>query len=132
MSMTASASIGREKYQAQLEVGPHLLIADEPISAGGGDLGPAPGDYLRLALAACTTITLRMYSDRKHWNVDKIKVDVTSESVNGKTIFQRSIHIEGSVDEAQRKQLLKIANACPVHKVLTNPIEINTDLLVAS
>ena len=130
MSITASASIGKEKYQTQLKVGVHQLIADEPTAAGGADLGPAPGDYLRMALAACTTITIRMYADRKRWAVDKITVDVSSETIDGKTIFQRNISIEGAVDEAQREQLLKIANACPVHKVLTNPIEVKSELTV--
>ena len=131
MSTTASASIGKEKYQTQLKVGVHQLIADEPTTAGGADLGPAPGDYLLMALAACTSITLRMYADRKGWSVDKVNVDVSYQSVNGKTIFQRNINIEGAVDETQREQLLKIANVCPIHKVLTGSIEISTELLVA-
>ena len=69
-----------------------------------------------------------MYANRKRWSVEEIKVDVSTETINGKTIFRRSVHVEGDVDETQRKQLLQISNSCPIHRVLTNPIEVETRL----
>ena len=82
-----------------------------------------------ISLASCTAITLRMYADRKQWNVSKIKVEVASEKMDNKTFFKREILIEGDIKEDQRQRLLQIANSCPVHRVLTNPIEISTILI---
>ncbi|GHM99475.1 hypothetical protein WSM22_09650 [Cytophagales bacterium WSM2-2] len=123
-----TAIIGKEKYRTELLTGEHQLLADEQEEVGGKDVGPGPGEYLLMALASCTAITLRMYADRKEWPVEKIRVEINSEKVDNTTIFHRHIYIEGTVDETQRGRLLQIANACPVHKVLTNPIEIKTEL----
>jgi putative redox protein len=122
---------GKDQYKTELITSAHYLIADEPIEKKGSNLGPAPMEFLSAALASCTAITLRMYADRKKWSIDQIKVEVTSETIDEKTIFKREISFEGILDESQRSRLLEIANSCPVHKVLTNPIEINTELLVA-
>ncbi|MBS1950444.1 MAG: putative redox protein, regulator of disulfide bond formation [Cytophagales bacterium] len=124
----ATAIIGKDHYHTELHTSTHALIADEPNEAGGKDEGPAPHEYLHMALAACTAITLRMYSDRKQWTVEKIRVEVTSEKAGNSTVFSRQVFVEGEVTEEQRTRLLQIANACPVHKTLTNPIEINTQL----
>lgn len=123
-----SATIGKEHYRTELFIAGHTAIADEPQDLGGTNLGPSPGQFLMLSLASCTAITLRMYADRKNWNVTKIKVEVSSEKVESKTLFKREISFEGAVDDEQRKRLLQIANSCPVHKTLTNPIEIQTEL----
>jgi putative redox protein len=123
-----TAIIGKEHYRTELLVSGKTVIADEPEELGGTDAGPAPGEFLMMSLASCTAITLRMYADRKKWDVSKIKVEVASEKADSKTIFVREISLEGSLDESQRQRLLQIANSCPVHKTLTNPIEINTNL----
>lgn len=123
-----SATIGKEHYRTELFIAGHTVIADEPQDVGGTNLGPSPGQFLMLSLASCTAITLRMYADRKNWDVTKINVEVSSEKVEGKTLFKREISFEGSVDDEQRKRLLQIANSCPVHKTLTNPIEVQTEL----
>jgi len=122
----AIATIGREHYHTRLVAADHQLQADEPLDNGGQNLAPAPGDFLRLSLASCTAITRRMYSDRKGFKVDEINVRVWYETIEGKTVFHRSVTVTGEVDEQQRKRLLQIANACPIHKVLTNPIEVDT------
>ena len=127
-----TALIGKDQYKTELITSSHYLIADEPAEKKGSNLGPGPLELLSAALASCTAITLRMYADRKKWSIDQIKVDVTSETIDEKTIFKREISFEGTLDESQRTRLLEIANSCPVHKVLTNPIEVNTELLVAS
>jgi putative redox protein len=127
-----TAIIGKDQYKTELITSGHYLIADEPAEKKGSNLGPAPHEFLLAALASCTAITLRMYADRKKWPIDQIKVDVTSVTVEEKTIFKREISFEGTLDESQRTRLFQIANSCPVHVTLTNPIEINTELLVAS
>src|SRR5712671_4253951 len=63
-------------YRVDLRVGPHRLIADEPTATGGGDVGPSPFGLLLSGLAACTATTLRMYAERKGWELTAIDVDV--------------------------------------------------------
>jgi putative redox protein len=127
-----TALIGKDQYKTELITSGHYLIADEPAEKKGSNLGPAPQEFLLAALASCTAITLRMYADRKKWSIDRIKVDATSDTVERKTIFKCEISFEGTLDDSQRMRLIEIAKLCPVHKVLTNPIEIKTELLVAS
>ena len=127
---TATATIGNDLYKTELNARAHVVIADEPIEDGGNDLGPRPGDFVRMGLASCTAITLRMYANRKNWDVRKIHVSVSNGPFDGKTVYYTSVEIEGNVDDDQRKRLLQIAKMCPVHKALTNPIEINTSLSV--
>jgi len=124
-----TAVIGRDHFRTELISSGKTIIADEPDELGGTNAGPAPGEFLLISLASCTAITLRMYADRKHWDVSKIKVEVASEKRDNTTFLTREIALEGKLDEDQRQRLLQIANACPVHKVLTNPIEISTILL---
>lgn len=124
-----SAKIANQKYKTEITTDTHTFIADEPVDNGGTDLAPSPGDYLRTSLASCTAITLQMYADRKNFKIDNIEVKVGMESKDGKTIFHRKIIVNGAIDDAQRKRMMQIANACPIHKILENPIEITTDLV---
>ena len=128
----AIATISDEIYRTELTAGNHRLIADEPEDVGGKNLGPRPGDFLRMSLASCTAITLRMYANRKKFDVQQIEVTVASEEVEGKTIFNSTIEITGNLDEQQRQRMLQISKLCPVHKALTNPIEINSSLVGSS
>lgn len=128
----AFAVITDEVYRTELKARKHSLIADEPEDEGGKDLGPRPGDFYRMSLASCTAITLRMYANRKNFDVKKIEVSVSSEQGEGKTILHTNIKINGNLDEAQHNRMLQIAKLCPVHKVLTNPIEIITNLSTAN
>jgi len=123
---TVFASIGRNTYSATLSTGEHVLIADEPAENGGKDEGPTPGDYMRMALASCTAITLRMYADRKKFDVERIDVTVNSERTDYKTIFKCEIKITGNITNEQRARMEDIAHKCPVHNVLSHPIEIDT------
>jgi putative redox protein len=126
-----SSSIKTEPYKIEIKSpSGNIVIADEPVEKGGKDSGFSPKELLAAALAACTSATVRMYADRKEWPLHEVKIDVDlerDESAN-KTVINRRIQFVGSLDDEQRKRLLAVANACPVHKILSNPIEINTSL----
>ena len=123
-----SATIGADHFRTEITVGGKIVIADEPEELDGTNQGPAPGEFLLISLASCTAITLRMYADRKNWPIEKIIVEVNFEKVDNKTIFKRELQLVGDLTDEQKARLLQIANACPVHKTLTNPIEIQTSL----
>jgi len=123
---TVVASIGRDHYKTELTAGMHTLLTDEPTGNGGTDSGPMPGDFMRMALASCTAITLRMYADRKKLDVERIDVKVNSERTEYKTIFKCEITIAGNITDEQRARLEEIAHKCPVHNVLSHPIEVDT------
>ncbi|MCW3161503.1 OsmC family protein [Chryseobacterium oryctis] len=129
MAVTVKASLGKEKYYTEVIAGENKLITDEPIEQGGQNKGFNPYEILATSLASCTAATLKMYIDRKEWNVDKINVEVELENfpLTKTAIFKRDINFEGTnLDEDQMKRLRTIADACPVHKILTNEIEILT------
>jgi putative redox protein len=125
-----TANIGTELYKTEIESETNLIISDEPQSSGGQDLGFAPNELLASSLAACTAITLRMYANRKGWELTDVKVEVSFEpdSVQSKFKIVRDIQLLGNLDEDQQARLLIIADKCPIHKILTNPIEITTEL----
>ena len=121
-----TAIIGKEHYKTELIASGKSLLADEPEEVGGTDQGPAPGEFLMMSLASCTAITVRMYADRKKMALDKIRVEVTFEKQQFKSVFTRDVYLEGELSEEDRQRLLEIAEKCPVHKTLSNPIEIET------
>lgn len=123
-----TASIASTHYSVKLQNGRHEFSADEPKDLGGGDTGPAPDELFEASLASCTAITLRMYADRKKWPVAEIEVTVSVERIENKTVFTRSIQLNGGIDETQRQRLLEIAKACPVSKSLLGEIEINSEI----
>jgi putative redox protein len=125
-----TANIGAELYKTEIESETNLIISDEPKSSGGQDLGFAPNELLASSLAACTAITLRMYANRKGWELTDVKVEVSFEtdSLENKFKIVRDIQLLGNLDEDQQARLLIIADKCPIHKILTNPIEITTAL----
>lgn len=123
-----TASIGKELYKTEIRSAANTIIADEPKTVGGNDLGLTPKELLASSLGACTAITLRMYADRKGWNLTDAKVEVTFEwnEEKSKSVINRKIALFGTLDDSQRERLLKIANNCPIHKILSNPIAIET------
>lgn len=122
------ASIATTKYRVELDNGRHLFGADEPVEKDGQDTAPAPDELLEASLASCTAITVRMYADRKQWNLDGVDVAVNLERVEGKTVFTRNITFKGNLDNEQKERLLQIAKLCPVSKTLSGSIEINTSI----
>lgn len=119
-------SISEEKYHSKIASGAHVLIADEPANEGGADLGPTPIQLLAGSLGSCTTITLRMYADRKGWPLQGADVDVTIDRTTTQASIQRKIRLHGPLDETQRARLMQVADACPVHKMLSAAIAITT------
>lgn len=130
---TTTAIIGKEKYKTLISARQHTLIGDEPAAHGGADMGMTPYELLLAALGECTAITLRMYADRKEWDVTdiEVKLSLTEMTPADKTTsISREIKIIGNITEEQRLRMVQIANACPVHKVLSNPIKIETTLAI--
>jgi len=129
---TISGHIGTEHYKVEIKsaTGNHL-IADEPVNQGGKNRGFSPKELLAAALMTCTSATIRMYADRKKWDLKEVKskISVNWDRDANKTNIHREIALIGNLTDEQRERLLQIANKCPVHKMLSNPIEIETDLV---
>jgi putative redox protein len=117
------------KFQQDIEIEKHHLIADEPLSSGGEDAGPAPHDFLLAALGACTSMTVKMYADRKGWALRSVEVKLSQAKENDVHVITRHLQLDGDLDAEQRARLVEIANKCPVHKTLSGEIRIATDLV---
>lgn len=129
MAVIVKASLGKTKYYTEVIAGENSLITDEPLDKGGQNKGFNPFEILATSLASCTAATLRMYIDRKEWEVENIDVEVELENfpLTKLAVFKRNINFEGSdLSDEQLKRLHAIADACPVHKILLNEIEIQT------
>jgi putative redox protein len=126
-----SSSIKKELYKIEAESPTgNTIIADEPVDKGGKDTGFSPKELLAAALAACTGATVRMYADQKRWPLDEVKIEVDLDRDDGanKTVISRKIRFIGALDADQKRRLLAVANACPVHKILSSPVDINTSV----
>jgi putative redox protein len=130
---TVKAHIATTNYQVSITTpAGHTILADEPTDLGGTDAGFTPTELLASSLAACTSITLRMYANRKGWDLQQVNVNINLQAGNASnptSTFNREITLNGNLDEQQRERLLAVANACPVHKILTNTMLINTVLI---
>src|SRR4051794_18516975 len=129
-----AAETGAGKFQNTIAAGRHLLLADEPVSVGGLNSGPSPYDYLAAALAACTSMTLRVYAEHKQLALGPLAVNVRhgklpaehchdcGEAAEGRIgqidRFERMISVEGGVDAVTAGKLIEIAEKCPVHRTL--------------
>lgn len=132
---------GTGQFTQSVRVGAHELVADEPPSVGGDNRGPAPYDYVLAGLGACTSMTLRMYANRKRLPLDKVSVVLKHskihaddcadcETKDGKIDeMTREITITGDLTDEQRTKLLEIADKCPVHRTLENEVKVRTSLV---
>jgi uncharacterized OsmC-like protein/alpha-beta hydrolase superfamily lysophospholipase len=126
------------KFQQSISVGPHRLVADEPVAAGGEDTGPGPYDLLLAGLGACTSMTMRLYADRKMLPLERTTVTLRHSKIHAQDCaecetkqgmldqIERVITMEGALDAEQRNKLMEIADKCPVHRTLTSEIRIVT------
>jgi uncharacterized OsmC-like protein len=141
MTTTPSAVTVTEsgiRLRQRIEAGRHVLVADEPRGAGGGDAGPDPYSLLLAALGACTSMTLRLYADRKGWPLEGISVRLDHERIYERDCaecetadgrlsrIRRVVTLSGPLSEEQRARLLEIAERCPVHQTLAGPVRIET------
>lgn len=131
---------GPEGYIQYINAAGHALVADEPFAIGGTDRGPSPYDLLLSGLGACTSMTLRMYANRKGWPLEGIDVRLKHEKIHAKDCdecesqsgkvdaIHCQIHLHGPLDESQRQRLLEIAHRCPVHRTLKGEVQIHSRL----
>lgn len=128
------------KFTQEIRAGAHHMRADEPAAAGGNDSGPSPYDLLLAGLGACTSMTIRMYSDLRQLPLERVSVKLRHDKVHAQDCaecetregkidrIEREIELTGALDEAQRAKLLEIANKCPVHRTLHSEVWIATRL----
>ena len=131
---------GASQFATQVRAGRHVLPADEPLRVGGTDTGPTPYDYLLAALGACTSMTLRMYAQRKKLALEKVTVRLSHQrvhvddcndcdSVEGQIAeITRVIHLQGELSADERARLMEIADRCPVHRTLEHEIKVRSQL----
>jgi putative redox protein len=124
------AVLGTEKYKCSIQWRNGQLIADEPLSGGGKDLGPDPFTLLLSAVASCVLVTLRMYIDRKNWNIPSLTVNVNmyQEMINNAltTVIDRDLQLDENVPDDQKIRLQEIAGHCPISKILEGDTKIRT------
>jgi putative redox protein len=121
---------GKGKYQVEARVGDAALVIDEPKSVGGLGEGPNPYNLLAAALGACTTMTLRLYANRKGWALKHVDTAVrhSRAGLNGRDQFDLEISLQGALDDTQRARLMEIAERCPVHLTLARGSEVAAHL----
>jgi putative redox protein len=128
---------GSGTYTQQITAGDHRLVADEPRPIGD-DAGPTPYDLLLAALGSCTSMTVRMYAERKGWSLERVRVTLRHSRIHADDCadcetakglishIDRDVELVGDLDDAQRQRLMQIADRCPVHQTLTSEINITT------
>jgi putative redox protein len=126
------------KFQQTVVVGRHRMLADEPVAAGGENTGPGPYDFLLAGLGACTSMTMRLYAERKSLPLERVTVTLKHSKIHAEDCAEcetkagmldqidRVIAMEGALDAEQRQKLMEIADKCPVHRTLTSEIHIVT------
>ena len=134
------ARIGETGFRTEIMANGLSLIADEPVSAGGTNMGPTPYDYLVAGLGACTAMTLRMYADRKQWPLEEVVVSLFHKKIHARDCqtcetdqtmvdwIERDVGLMGPLDASQLQRLMEIADRCPVHRTLESKVKIKTNL----
>lgn len=131
---TIRAVIETTHYRTELHSDTLTMLADEPLSLGGGDEGFSPDELMASSLAACTAITLRMYADRKQFPLERAEVEVRIhwDKQERKTLVRKFLRFTGNLTGEQKQRLREIADKCPTHVAMLNPITIETDWMDAA
>jgi uncharacterized OsmC-like protein len=144
MSRSVRVCSGPSRFVQSISVGPHLLQADEPSEFGGNDAGPNPYELLLAALGACTSMTVRLYAERKQWPLQGVEVNLSHARIHVEDCaecetkvgmvdrIEVAISFTGDLSEEQQRRLLEIADKCPVHRTLESRPRIDTKLVVAN
>ena len=132
------AETRESRLQQAVTIGPHHLLADEPVAVGGLDSGPNPYEFLLAGLGACTAMTLRLYAERKGLALERVTVTLRHAKIHATDCedcetkegmldrIDRTVGLEGELDAEQRRRLMEIADKCPVHRTLKSEIDIRT------
>lgn len=130
----ASATVlsNASRYGQDIAIRQFQLTADEPPSVGGDDRGPTPTELLLAGLGSCKAITIQMYAERKGWSVERVSVQVESQTVERQTVIVAHLTLEGDLTEEQRQRLREIGDRCPVHRLLSASTPIQTVLTPAA
>ena len=123
------SQFGEGPLQQKLTTGDLHYVSDAEVSKGGNGTGPSPHEFLGAALAACTSMTLKMYAGHKSIDLKNAIVTVDIQRQDDVEIFIRDIELIGNIDDHQRARLLEIAQRCPIHKALAGEIQIKTQLV---
>lgn len=138
----AARENGKGRYALDVSGSGHTIAVDEPVENGGDDLGLSPMQLLAAALASCTTITLRIFAERKGWPVKVIETRVSHfmteheeglggapDRANRVNVFDCKVMIDGDLDEIRRKEMLTVALHCHVHRILSRESRITAELV---
>ena len=128
---TTRATIGEQKYKTEIQARNHIIMADEPIDVGGQDLGFTPTELLESSLAACSAMTIRMYADRKGWNLDgvEIKVGFKRNITTNQITFNKEIQLFGQLDNEQLEKLMEMGSKCPIERMITGNVIVESKLV---
>lgn len=124
---------GQGRFQTRIAARGGPILADEPAAVGGADTGPTPFELLSAGLAACTSMTMRLYAERKQWALPGFEVAVAHSLVPGegeappRDLFTRRITFDSPLEADRAARLLEIADRCPVHRTLMRGFEIRTE-----
>jgi putative redox protein len=144
MLRNVSINSGSLRFVQKISVGPHVFQGDEPSENGGKDAGPDPFELVLAALGACASITVQMYADRKQWPLEGVHVILSYAKVPAEDRadsdtklgavagIEMGLSFDGDLSEEQQRRLLEIAGKCPIHRLLSSPVPIQTKQLVPS
>ncbi len=130
-----------DNFTTSIQTKNHFMIADEPASIGGDDFGPSPYEYLNAGLAACTVMTLKMYAERKQWDLQEVFVYISHSKKHSDELeldvekpgyldhINKKLKFVGNLDQAQKQRLMEIASRCPVHKTIASEVIFNTEVI---
>ena len=131
--LISEVTLTNKKYVAEAKMRNHFAVIDEPIAVGGADTAPTPTEYLLTAIGGCVSITLRMYAERKGWDVGKINVKVYQKeelTAQGmQTSLVEEISFEKEVTQKQKNKLIAIAGKCPVAKLVKGETQIISSII---